>query len=147
MSEKEDAVKNPNHSKQIRDGLERAIAQGKKLGRPSIMDSKDDPQIAAKAADLRAKGFSWSQIASHLGIGRTTSRRLVSLYQNENSVCPDEKQNPPMPKSNVIDTSESDSRHIISSFDDNILGKLPKSFQIFSSLLEKAKKAQEKRGG
>ena len=144
MVEENDKIKNETRSIQIKNGIERAKSQGKKLGRPSIRDSKGDPKIAFKAAELRSQGLSWSQIASHLGIGRTTARRLVNLYLNKNSIWPSDEKNPSMPKSSVFNTSVSESQHIASSIDIDILGNLPKSFQIFSSLLQQAKKAQEK---
>lgn len=147
MSKEDYERKSKFHSTQIKEGIKRVKAEGKKLGRPSIFKSKDDPQIAVKASDLRSQGLSWSQIASRLGIGRTTARRLVTMYLNDNSVKLENVTNPSVPKSNDYDISESKTPIIISSTDDDILGKLPKSFQIFSNLLEKAKKAQRKRGG
>ena len=52
-----------------------------------------------------------------------------------------------MPKLNIFDTSISESQHIEATIDNDILGKLPKYFQIFSSLLEKAKKQSKKGEG
>jgi orotate phosphoribosyltransferase-like protein len=111
------------------------------------MDSKKDPEIAAKATELRSQGLSWSQIASRLGIGRTTARRLVTVCLNKKSVEVDKEIYSSMPKSNHFDSNKSDRSNLISSLDDDIFGKLPKSFQIFSELLEKAKDAQRRKGG
>jgi hypothetical protein len=147
MANEEDANQNKNHSKKIRDGLERAKAKGKKLGRPSIFKSKNDSQIALKAAELRSQGLSWSQIASRLGIGRTTARRLVALYLNDTSVNFKKEADSSMPITNEVDMPESRNPIIISSIDVDILGRLPKSFQIFSKLLEKANDERRKNLG
>src|SRR5499425_205092 len=57
-------------------GLSRARKQGKRLGRPKV---EVDP---LQVAGLRARGFSWNQIADKLGIGRGTAERAFkSLSQ------------------------------------------------------------------
>src|SRR5262249_24133414 len=50
-------------------GISRARKQGKALGRPRV---EVDPR---QVAGLRARGFSWNQIADKLGIGRGTAER------------------------------------------------------------------------
>ena len=58
-------------------GISRARKQGKALGRPRV--DIDPLQVAG----LRARGFSWNQIADKLGIGRGTAERAFkSLSQN-----------------------------------------------------------------
>ena len=57
------------------DGLAAAAAQGRKGGRPAAVD--DD--TLAVALSRRAKGESVTAIAKHLGIGRATLYRALSL--------------------------------------------------------------------
>src|SRR5262249_56834867 len=57
-------------------GISRARKQGKALGRPRV---EVDPR---QVAGLRARGFSWNQIADKLSIGRGTAERAFrSLSQ------------------------------------------------------------------
>src|SRR5262249_54167986 len=61
-------------------GISRARKQGKALGRPRV---EVDPR---QVAGLRARGFSWNQIADRLGIGRGTAERAFkSLSQKPRS--------------------------------------------------------------
>lgn len=69
----------------IKEGITKPRGVRKERGRPNIMETSGDPQIALKAAGMRSQGLSWSQIASNLGIGRTTARRLASLCQKDES--------------------------------------------------------------
>jgi len=146
MIQNEDNIHDKNQSAKIKNGIARAKAQGSKLGRPTVAEVKGDANIATKAAELRSLGLSWSQIASKLGIGRTTARRLVTLYLKEKDIWTKAESNPPMPKYNVSNTGGSEDQHTASSFDDDILGKMPKTFQIFSKLLEKARSIQQNGG-
>ena len=58
-------------------GLARARRQGKRLGRPRV---EVDP---LQVAGLRARGYSWNEIAEKLQIGRGTAERAYrSLSQN-----------------------------------------------------------------
>ncbi len=50
-------------------GLQRAKAQGKKLGRPRVAVDAD------RVAALRAQGHSWEMITKELGIGKGTAQR------------------------------------------------------------------------
>lgn len=143
MLGKNDHTDKKLHSKRVRDGIAQAKAQGRKLGRPTVAEVKGDTNLAARASELRDIGLSWSQIASNLGVGRTTARRLTIAYQKEKSRWTREDSNPSVPKAHVSDTPESKGQYIAFSIDDDILGKLPKTFQMFSVLLEKARKAQE----
>lgn len=54
-----------------------------KRGRPTIEESSGDPSIGQKARDLREAGFSWTQIADTLKIGRSTARRLCQKSELE----------------------------------------------------------------
>jgi DNA invertase Pin-like site-specific DNA recombinase len=56
----------------VRAGLERAKAQGKKLGRRR----NDDPKRAAEVRRLRAKGLGMGKVARTLGIGVSYVQRL-----------------------------------------------------------------------
>ncbi len=58
-------------------GLQRAKAQGKKLGRPRVAVDAD------RVAALRAQGHSWAMITKELGIGKGTAQRaFYSLPKN-----------------------------------------------------------------
>ena len=50
-------------------GISRARKEGKSLGRPRV---EVDP---LQVAGLRARGYSWNQIAGKLGVGRGTAER------------------------------------------------------------------------
>jgi DNA invertase Pin-like site-specific DNA recombinase len=56
----------------VRAGLERAKAQGKKLGRRR----NDDPKRAAEVRRLRAKGVGMAKVARTLGVGVSYVQRL-----------------------------------------------------------------------
>lgn len=144
MPEEEGAVINKLRSMQIKAGIARVKAQGKKLGRPTIQEIKRNPTIINEAAELRANGLSWSQIASHLKVSRSTARRLVESNQKENNFVSNGEEKPSMPKTNVLKRPLNESQNIDPALDNDVFSQFPKSFKIFSSLLEKAKKAQEK---
>ena len=55
-------------------GLERAKAQGKKLGRPR----RDDPKRLAAIRKLRTQGIGILKIARQLGIGVSVVQRVVN---------------------------------------------------------------------
>ena len=80
---KKDNIEAKTRSLRIKEGIAKAKLKRGKWGRPSITETKGDPQIALKAAEMRSQGLSWSEIASNLEIGRTTVRRLVSLCQKD----------------------------------------------------------------
>ena len=56
----------------VRAGLERAKAQGKKLGRRR----NDDPKREAEFRRLRAKGVGMAKVARTLGVGVSYVQRL-----------------------------------------------------------------------
>ena len=62
--------------RKIAEGLARAKAEGRRIGRPLI----DRPVTAAQIVLDRARGRSWSRIKAKYGIPKTSARRL---YQNE----------------------------------------------------------------
>lgn len=59
-------------SERVRSGLDRARASGKRLGRPRILVD------ATKIADLRAQGYSWSEIKAALRISKGTAQRALA---------------------------------------------------------------------
>ncbi len=60
----------------VRSGLNRARAQGKKLGRPR----RDDAKRLAAIRKLRKQGLGINKIARQLGIGVSSVQRIVSAY-------------------------------------------------------------------
>jgi hypothetical protein len=69
-------LKEVSRRKRIAEGLARAKAQGRRIGRPPI----DRPVTAAQIVLDRARGRSWSSIEAEYRIPKTSARRL---YQNE----------------------------------------------------------------
>ena len=57
----------------VKAGLEKARRQGKKLGRPN----KVTPELAEKMRELRAQGWSISQLQKKYKLGRATIHRIV----------------------------------------------------------------------
>jgi orotate phosphoribosyltransferase-like protein len=121
------------------------LKQKRRPGRPSVLESKGDPNLASKAAEMRSLGLSWSQIAFKLGVGRTTARRLVLMCQKRNESQIGRSIGSTIPKHNDTGMEGDSSQHVSTSIDNDILGKLPKTFQIFSMLLEEARKTQPER--
>ena len=56
----------------VKAGLERARAQGKQLGRPTV-----SADVEARIAELRGKGLGKIKIAKTLGVGVSTVQRVV----------------------------------------------------------------------
>ena len=52
-------------------GLQRAVSQGKTLGRPKL-----NPAIDQQAIELRKQGYSYSRIARELNISKTHAYKL-----------------------------------------------------------------------
>lgn len=52
-------------------GLQRAVSQGKTLGRPKL-----NPAIDQQAIELRRQGYSYSRIARELSISKTHAYKL-----------------------------------------------------------------------
>ena len=57
------------HGQRSKAGLRRAVANGKKLGRPRV--SVDVDRIVC----LRVQGRAWAEIARELGVGKGTAQR------------------------------------------------------------------------
>ena len=155
---KKDDVDDRSRSLRIKEGIVKARLIRGKWGRPTIIETKGDPQIALKAAQMRSQGLSWSEIASILDIGRTSARRLVNLYQkdgdSQTKIDADiiesyrkvkgtfsENKDNQGPDSN---TANNQGQYPQISSNDDVLSRLPKTFQIFNSLLERARQKQAK---
>jgi len=64
----------------IRDGLERARREGKRIGRPA----KHSEELKNKAFNLREQGMSYRRISDFLGLaGGTVARRIVERVRAE----------------------------------------------------------------
>jgi hypothetical protein len=128
----------------VKVGFRKARSQRNlKRGRPSIITVKQDSNLATKASEMRDLGLSWSQIASRLNIGRTTARRLVNLCQNDEKDWLEKGPNRFVPKFLIDDGRKKGDQLPNSSYDDEILARLPKTYQILAKLLEKAREMQE----
>lgn len=128
-----------------RTDIQNGFGSKKKPGRPTVLERKKDPYLALRAVEMRSLGFSWSQIASRLGIGRTTARRLVLMYQKRNENQTAKNLGFSVPKQNVVVKEKNGSQRVSDSKDDDMLVKLPKTFQIFSNLLERVRRMQSDR--
>ncbi|MFA5895340.1 MAG: recombinase family protein [Thermoplasmata archaeon] len=51
-------------------------------GRARVSALTRNPELPAKALQLRQGGLSWTRVAASLGVGRTTARRLCQLAQS-----------------------------------------------------------------
>lgn len=108
-------------------------------GRPTIFETKGDPFLVEKGTEMRLLGYSWSRIASELGVGKTTIRRYVRAYQKEKGSQMRGEVARGMPKTS--DNRSGINRNQCLSFQvkENVLDGLPKSFRIFLSLVRRAR--------
>jgi len=67
----------------VKAGLERARAKGKKLGRPTVSAEVEEAIVAA-----RATGKGIRRIASELGVGVSTVRRVIGPHENADAASP-----------------------------------------------------------
>jgi hypothetical protein len=155
---KKDDIDDKSRSLRIKEGIAKAKKTRGKWGRPSVIEIKGDPKLACKASEMRTQGLSWSEIASNLEIGRTTVRRLVCLYQKDgdNSLRIDVDGIASNRKVNCTFGENEEGEKAITENEknlcqdnrlpsnDTVLNKMPKTFQIFNSLLEKARQKQAK---
>jgi len=77
------AVKNlesRERQKEIKAGLEKAIAEGKKLGRPEVPE-----KLVKKAVELRAQKFSFREIGRLLDYDESTVRKKLKLFEHRNN--------------------------------------------------------------
>jgi hypothetical protein len=118
-------------------------AQGKskrrRPGRPSILEARKDPNLARRAAEMRFLGHSWGEIGSSLRLARSTARRLVLMYQKDIGCQTVVKAKSSVQKPTVIGTREDHTQDVELTLDDDVLERLPKTFQIFSSLLARVR--------
>lgn len=145
-------------SLRIKQGIAKARASRRKWGRPSIMESKGDPELALKATALHSQGLTWSEIASNLEIGKTTARRLVRQNQRERyHPLGNDANNIATNRTVTCDLGENEDEQEVKddtsiyqpqgnqlSLHDEVLNKMPKTFQILNSLLERARQKQAK---
>lgn len=123
------------------------------------MERTGDPSLPEKARTLREQGLSWSQVATKLGIGRTTARRLCRSQPaadggdtGRSSVGEDVPSEPPF--QNGAQTVPSPARETATAAreasgtpsDMEEGGHLPETFRIFASLLRKAAQEGQKGG-
>ena len=108
-------------------------------GRPSILEVRKDPDLARRAAELRFLGHSWGQIGSLLDLPRSTARRLSLGYQKDIGCQSSATKNPSVPNPVDIGTHRRHCQPSDSSIDKDVLEQMPKTFQIFSSLLERVR--------
>ena len=68
----------------VRAGMERARRQGKKIGRPKVIDRKGFPKRFGAILERLSKGdISRRQAAKELGIGYATLKRLLDTYARD----------------------------------------------------------------
>lgn len=132
------------HVMSSRSNSQKSKEKRRKPGRPSIIESKGDPDLASKAAEMRFLGHSWGEIGSSLGLARSTARRLVLMYQKDIGCQAREEVKSPVQKPTVIGTHEDHTQDVGLTLDDDVLKRLPKTFQIFSSLLTRVRDMNRK---
>jgi hypothetical protein len=113
-------------------------------GRPSILEVRKDPDLARRAAEMRFLGHSWGEIGSSLGLARSTARRLVLMYQKEIGCQSKATKNLAVPNTIDVGTRKGYSQHPDSNIDKDVLEQMPKTFQIFSSLLARVREVDPK---
>ena len=69
------ALDRAGRAEDTRLGLTQAREEGRVGGRPSVIT----PELLARAQDLRVAGATYSQIATELGVGKTTIRRALTV--------------------------------------------------------------------
>ncbi|MHA1962573.1 MAG: hypothetical protein ACW99U_20465 [Candidatus Thorarchaeota archaeon] len=109
------------------DHSQNGSVQKNRRGRPPVTQSLCDPHLPLKAAVLRNTGRSWSEIASIIGVGRTTAKRLATMYQKKKDDTKHEVEDNQWPE---LSTEE------------GILDCLPKTFKVFISLVKRARETQ-----
>jgi putative DNA-invertase from lambdoid prophage Rac len=68
----------------VRAGMERARRQGKKIGRPKVIDRKGFPKRFGAILERLSQGdISRCQAAKELGIGYATLKRLLDTYARD----------------------------------------------------------------
>jgi hypothetical protein len=138
-----------SHPGRAKDGIAQANTPRRKAGRPTVAEVRGDPNIASKAAELRDLGRSWSEIASELGISRSSARRLVNVCQKALNSQIEEDTGSSVPEIGVSETctrKEVDSSTSTDERDDGgTMALMPKSLKIFKKLLKKADEERSKR--
>jgi DNA invertase Pin-like site-specific DNA recombinase len=66
-------------SERVRAGLDRARSSGKRLGRPRVVVD------VATIANLRARGYSWADVRTELGISKGTAQRALAAVAKSSS--------------------------------------------------------------
>ena len=72
-------------SERTKAGLERARRQGRKLGRPSVLD---DEELCARIGELHARGLSRRRIAGELGLSPATVSKVLCVQKRGASSGP-----------------------------------------------------------
>ncbi len=125
-----------------RDDCENGSEQKNRRGRPSVIESLGDPHLPLKASALRSTGRSWSEIASLLGVGRTTAKRLATMYQKGNEGQIEKVSNNRIQNESDAGPQKEGDQLPALSIDEGILECMPKTFRIFASLVKRAQETQ-----
>ncbi|MEE9116767.1 MAG: hypothetical protein V3U09_07715 [Thermoplasmata archaeon] len=125
-----------------RDDCENGSEQKNRRGRPSVIESLGDPHLPLKASALRSTGRSWSEIASLLGVGRTTAKRLATMYQKGNEGQIEKVSNNRIQNESDAGPQKEGDQWPEFSMDEGILECMPKTFRIFASLVKRAQETQ-----
>ncbi|MHA1962122.1 MAG: hypothetical protein ACW99U_18105 [Candidatus Thorarchaeota archaeon] len=110
-------------------------------GRPPVTKSQAD--LPSRAVKLRSEGYSWSQISSILKVGRSSIRRVVLAHQNNDMSETDTLPDTCISIGEILDCQDEDNRTGSSLTDNDVLDGMPRTFQIFSSLLEKVRELDD----
>jgi len=78
-------IESESIAERVSAGISRKRAEAERRGEPFLWGRaltsplRKDPQLPAKAVQLRKDGLSWTKTAQTLSVGRTTARRLCQL--------------------------------------------------------------------
>jgi len=148
MSQSGDGIRDKNHTAKIKAGIRRArVLKGERWGRPSLLDK--DADLPSRVAELRNSGRSWSEIASELGVSRSSARRLANLCQKASNSQIEECADISVSNRPVSETCANKEGDSLISADEGkgegIMALMPQTIKVFKELLKKADVERSKR--
>lgn len=91
---------------------------------------------------MQSAGYSWSEMAYYLKVGRTTAKRLARVYQKENESQIDRASKNKVQKADDGEHNVEDDQCPDLTIDEEFSEYLPKTFKVFVSLVKRARETQ-----